>query len=206
MADGAVMSGEQAGYAACALLLGGEPGPLRSLLHTHHPVVPALRHDQMNKRPSDRLQLLSWNPRPLQVVDPSLLARSAYRKARAFATTSLWQRTSTWLPSTPALCTSTRTPLSPTTRVLLFIPCKLRNATWAVEGMVVAGNFRRAPDKSSPDFTVANVHTNNERAMRSSVCFALLLLIRDLCLKFGAAVLTGDLNKGVERELLSALL
>ena len=36
-----------------------------------------------------------------------------------------------------------------------------------------------------------------------SVCIALLFLLRDLCLKLGAVVLTGDCNKGAEREDLS---
>ena len=48
--------------------------------------------------------------------------------------------------------------------------------------------------------TVANVHMNNECAKRRSVCIALLLLIRDLCLKLGAVVLTGDFSKAVEGE------
>ena len=38
---------------------------------------------------------------------------------------------------------------------------------------------------------------------RRSVCIALLLLVRDLCLKLGAVVLTRDFIKGAERELLS---
>ena len=57
------------------------------------------------------------------------------------------------------------------------------------------------PDKSCSHFTVANVHINNECGKRRSVCIGLLLLIRDLCLKLGAVVLTGDFHKGAEREL-----
>ena len=67
--------------------------------------------------------------------------------------------------------------------------------------MVVTGKFRRAPDRSDSFFTVANVHVINESAKRRSVCIALLLLIRDVCLKFGAVVLTGDFNNGAEFEL-----
>ena len=37
-------------------------------------------------------------------------------------------------------------------------------------------------------------------AKRGSICIALLLLIRDLCLKLGAVKLTGDFNKKAERE------
>ena len=75
------------------------------------------------------------------------------------------------------------------------IPCSLRYCSWAVEGMVVAGKFRRAPDQSCSYFTVANVHINNECAKRRSVYIVLLLLVRYLCMKLGAVVLTGDFNK-----------
>ena len=75
---------------------------------------------------------------------------------------------------------------------------------WAVEGMVVTGKFRRAPDPSGSNFTVANIHINNECAEPRSVCLAPLLLIPDLCLMLGAVVLTGDFNKAVERETLTA--
>ena len=70
-----------------------------------------------------------------------------------------------------------------------------RYSSWAVECMVVSGKFRRAPDKSCSYFTVANVHINTECAKRRSVCIALLLFVRDMCLKLGV-VLTGDSNKG----------
>ena len=86
--------------------------------------------------------------------------------------------------------------------VLLFIPCKLSNATWGRRGR---GCYWLVPqsyiDKSCSYLTVANVHINNECEQRRSVCIALLLLIRDLCLKLGAVVLTSDFNKGAEREL-----
>ena len=62
--------------------------------------------------------------------------------------------------------------------------------------MVVAGEFRGAPDPSCSYFTVANIHITNESAKRRSVCIALLLLIREL----GAVVRTGDFNKGAERR------
>ena len=77
----------------------------------------------------------------------------------------------------------------------LQVPCSLRYSSWAVEGMVVTGKFRSAPNPSCSNFTVANVHINNECAKRRSVCIALLLLIRDLCMKLGALILTGDFKK-----------
>ena len=85
--------------------------------------------------------------------------------------------------------------------ILLQVPGAHAYASWAVEGVVVTGNFRRDPDKSCSFFTVANIHINSECAKRRSVCIALLLLIPDVCLKFGAVVLTGDFNNGAECEL-----
>ena len=35
------------------------------------------------------------------------------------------------------------------------------DSSWAIEGMVVTGKLRRAPDQSCSHFTVANVHINN---------------------------------------------
>ena len=68
------------------------------------------------------------------------------------------------------------------------------------KGVVVTGKFRRPPGQSCSYFTVDNIHMN-ECAKRSSVCIALLLLIRDLCMKLGAVSLTGETNKAVEREM-----
>ena len=69
------------------------------------------------------------------------------------------------------------------------VSCSLRFSSWAVEGMVVTGKFRRAPDPSCSYFAVASVHVNKECAKRRSVCIALSLLIRDLCTKLGAVIL-----------------
>ena len=71
-------------------------------------------------------------------------------------------------------------------------------ASWAAES--VTGKFLRAPNKSAPTPQWPDVHIDNECAKRRSVCIALLLLIRDLCLKRGAVVLTGAFSKGAERE------
>ena len=56
--------------------------------------------------------------------------------------------------------------------VPLFVHCELKYSTWAVEGMVATGKFRRAPDRSCSYSTVANVHVINESAKRRSVCNA----------------------------------
>ena len=86
----------------------------------------------------------------------------------------------------------------------IHVVCSPRYSSWAVEGMVVAGKFRRASDPSCSHFTVANVHIKNECAKRRSVCIALLLLIRDLCTELFAVILTSDFKKGAERELASS--
>ena len=83
----------------------------------------------------------------------------------------------------------------------LFVPCRRKYSTWAVEGTVLTGKFRRAPDPSCSYFTVDNIHINNGCAKRRSICIALTLLIRDLCATLGAVVLTGNFNKAAEREL-----
>ena len=41
-----------------------EPAPIHSQPPSHRLSSPALRLDQRNKRPSDKLQMLSWNPGP----------------------------------------------------------------------------------------------------------------------------------------------
>ena len=75
--------------------------------------------------------------------------------------------------------------------ILLQVPCAHAYASWAVEGVVVTGDFHRDPEKSCYCCTVAIIHINSECTKRRSVCIALLLLIRDVCLKLGAVVLTG---------------
>ena len=70
----------------------------------------------------------------------------------------------------------------------------------AVEGMVVTGKFRRAPDPFGSYFTVTSIHSNNECAERRSVRIAMLLLTRDICMKLGAVILTSNVNKDAERS------
>ena len=51
-----------------------EPGPKHSQPPSHRAAGPALRPDQKNKRPPDRLRLLSWHPGRIRGSDPSFLA------------------------------------------------------------------------------------------------------------------------------------
>ena len=67
------------------------------------------------------------------------------------------------------------------------VPCSHKYSSWALEGMGVTSKFRRTPNPSCSYFTVANVHINNECAKRRSVCIALLLLVRNLCLQLGGS-------------------
>ena len=120
---------------------------------------------------------------------------------QASSLTVPWPRTFTLLPNTIALRFLNKDTFARDFSCTpIHVPCSLRHSSWAVEGMVVTGKFRRAPDPSCSYFRVANVHINNECAKRRSVCIALLLLVRDLCLKLGAVIFTGDFNKGAERE------
>ena len=108
-----------------------------------------------------------------------------------------------WPPSKVAQSSSTRTPSSPTARVCRSLSLASSGAllgpsrAWLLLASSAELPTSRAPTSRSPKSI-----SNNECAKRSSVCIALLLLIRDVCFKRGAVVLTGDFNKSAERELL----
>ena len=125
-----------------------EPGPLRSQTPTRRSVVPALREDQRNRRPSDRLQLLPWNPGPSRGSDPSLLASHlngpwhviCVQDGSGFCNDESLEENFyvvTQHGSAVLLNEDTFEPNSSCVPVII-----LRCATWAVEGMVVAGKFR----------------------------------------------------------------
>ena len=103
------------------------------------PAVPSL---------SDRLQLLSWNPRPIRGSDPCLMASHLNGPWRVVCVQegSAFCNDMTLQDSAVLLNKDTFEPNC--SCVPLLVPCKLRCASWAVEGMVVAGKFRGAPDKS----------------------------------------------------------
>ena len=170
---------------------------------------PALRPDQRNRRQTDKLQILSWNPGPARSSHPSLLASHPnepwhviiVQEGSGFVTdSSLEENFQAITQHHCAVLLNKDTFAREFTCTPIQVPCSLRLSSWAVEDMVVTGMFRRAPHESCSYFTVANIHINNECAKRRSVCIALLLLIRDLCLKLGVVVLTGDFTKAVERE------
>ena len=170
---------------------------------------PALKSDQRCRRPTDKLQILSWNPVPARGSDPSLLASHlngpwhviCVQGESGFVTdSSLAENFHVITQHHCAVLLNKDTFTRDFSCTPIRVPCSLRQSTWAVEGMVVTGKFRTAPDQSCSHFTVANVHINNECARRRSVCIALLLLICDLCMKLGAVILTGDFNKDVESE------
>ena len=85
------------------------------------------------------------------------------------------------------------------------VPCSLSYSSWAVEGVVVTASSEGHPTSRSPSSTSPTLHSSKECAKRWSLCIALLLLIRDMCMKLGAVILTAviltsDFNKGAERE------
>ena len=128
---------------------------------------PALRPDQRNRRLTEKLQILSWNPCPARGSDPSTQAthlNGAWHVVRTRHPASL--RCS---PQQGHLCARrcVHADPGPLLALVLFV-----------------GRQRRG------------CHINNECAKRGSVCIAPLLLIRDLCMKLGAVILTGDTNKG----------
>ena len=129
----------------------------------------------------------------------------AHKRVQASSPTVHWRRSSRDHPA-PLRCSPQQGYLCARLHVHtpIQVPCSLRYCSWAVQGMVVTGKFRRAPDPSCPNLTVASVHINNECAKRRSVCIPFLLLIRDLCMKLGVVILTGDFDKGAERELASS--
>ena len=169
----------------------------------------ALLPDQPNRRQTEELQILSWNPGPARESDPSLLASHhngpwhiicVQDRSGIVTESSLAKNFYVATHHHCAALLNKDTYTRDFTCTPIHVPCSLRYSMRAVEGMVVTGKFRRAPDQSCSYFTVADVHTNNECAKRRSVCIALLLLIRDLCTKLIAVILTGDFNKAGERE------
>ena len=172
MAGGTVLSGEQTGNAACPHLLGARTWSV-ALPASHSPILrPFAATRPETGGPQTNCSFFPGIPDPREVrtrvswpvISVALDMSSVCRKARAVATTR--RRTSTWLPNTAAQCSSNKSEPNYSC-VPLFIPGMLRYATWAVEGVVVTGNFRRAPDKLCSYFTVANVHINNECAQKA---------------------------------------
>ena len=167
---------------------------------------PALKSDQPSQRQTEKLQVLSWNPGRARGSGPTLLAShldcpwqvNCVQEGSGFVTdNSLAENFCVATQHHCAVLLNKDTFTRDISCTSFLVQCSLRCSAWAVEGMVVTGKFRRTPDQSCSYFTVANVHMNNESAKWRSVCIALLLLIRDLCIKLGAVIPTGDFNKAV---------
>ena len=180
-----------------------EPAPEFLNLSPRQSPGPALKSDQLSQRPTDKLQILSWNPGPATGSDPNTLASHltgpwhviCVQEGAAFSLAVPWRKTSTWSPSTIPLFSSTRTLTRATSRVHLStsparsgIPCGLSRAWW-LPASSAGRPTSRAPTSPS---RISTSTTNAQK--RRSVCVALLLLTRDLCLKLGAVVPTGDLQ------------
>ena len=168
----------------------------------------ALRSDQRNLRQTDKLPIISWNPGLARGSDSSLLASyinvpwrviSVQERSGFVTDSSLAENfhVITQHHSAVLLCARLLVDADPVFKTLTY-------SSWAVEGMVVTGKFRRALDPSCAYLTVASVHINDEYAKRRFLFISLFLLIRDLCIKLGAVIFTSDFNKGAERELASS--
>ena len=70
--------------------------------------------------------------------------------------------------------------------VSVFFFCSFRSTSRTVESMVVTASSDEHPTSRSPSVTSPTLHSSDESAKRSSVCIALLLLIRDLFVERGA--------------------
>ena len=81
------------------------------------------------------------------------------------------------------------------------VPCSLRYSSWAVEGMVVTGKFRRAP---SCLLLHGCEHPCRQR-MRKKKAIRVHCVIspRPICASSSLWFFYGDFNKGAEREALS---
>ena len=128
-----------------------------------------------NSRPvvTDKLQIHSWHPGPARGSDPSLLASHlngpwrviCVQEGSAFVSdSSLAENFHVVTQLHGAVLFNKDTFTRDFSCTPIKDPCSLRCSSWAVEGMVVTGRFRRAPDPSCAYFTVANVHINNECA------------------------------------------
>ena len=94
-------------------------------------------------------------------------------------------------------CSSPRTHTHLYTGLLVHsvdVPCTHTYASWAVEGMVVTGKFRRAPDMACS--------FSHDRQQSLAICVHRVVdHSATLCSKLRAVVLTGDFDLAVEREL-----
>ena len=163
---------------------------------SHRFSAPALRLDQRNQKAVRQIAdviLESW---PCEVVGPELIGKSPQRPV-ARGLRARRRR----LCHRPVLGITPSSPATPARRPSCLSssssPRGLSRA-WLSPASSAEPPTRRAPISQLPTSNV-----NNECARRRSVCSALLLLIRDSCLKLGAVVLSGDFSKAVERDTLS---
>ena len=110
---------------------------------------------------------------------PVARSLSTYQKVQALSLTVPWRELFTW---------------SPSTSLVLYVGRRGHGCQQVPQGARPV----RAPISQSPTFT------STTSALSGGLC-ATLLLIRDMCMKLGAA-LTGDFNKGVERKAPNAIL
>ena len=140
-----------------------EPALDHSQPSSHRSSAPALRPDQKNRRPTDKLQLLSWYLGPSRRSDPSTLASHlngpwhvvCVQEGACFITDrSLAENFHVITKHHYAVLLNKDTFERDCTCTPKQVPCSLRYSSWADERMVVTGKFRRAPDPSCSYFTL----------------------------------------------------
>ena len=130
---------------------------------SHRSSAPALRPDQKNRRPTDKLQLLSWYLGPARGSNPSTLASHLIRpwhvvcvqEGAGFVTDrSLAENIHVITQHHCDVLLNKDTFERDYTCTPIQVLCWLRYSSWAVKRMVVIGKFRRAPDPSCSYFTL----------------------------------------------------
>ena len=191
------MPGEQAGHVACPppSRLGAEPK--RPQPPSHRPAGSALRPDHWNNRPSDRLQLLSWNPGPLRGLDPNLLASHlngprhvvcVQGGADFFHDKSLQDNFCIVTQHNCAVVLNKKplhvcAALRPLQAQIFHVGCRGHGCCWQV------------PQSSRQvGLSLHGRQRSHHQRVRQADCNALFLLIRDLCLSLCSIVLTGVLR------------
>ena len=145
--------------------------PISELLHLspRRSPGPALKSDQPNRRPTEKLQIPSWNTGPARGSDLSLLASHFNGRWNKICV-----HEGSWFVSNISLKENLHVATQFQHAVLPNKECFERDLTCSGDpGPLLSGvlfmGYRR-PDQSCSHFTVANIRMNNEGAKRKSVC------------------------------------
>ena len=134
------------------------------------------RPDHNNRRCSDFLQILSWNPGLARGSDPSTLASHlnlpwhvvCVQEGAGFVTDGS-QAEKFHVITKHHHCLNKNTFDSGYTCTPIQFPCTHRYSSWTLEGMVVTGKLRRPPDPACQYFTVPTCTSTTSVQKRRSV-------------------------------------